>query len=132
MNKRIKKKKAKQAELQRQQELEQLELELRKLSPEQLADIQNTISQVFYEFGKALGNVLEGLVEFFKNLEVTFEETEQQGTSTTGPRTIQVPRYPANHRSTKTGVDNKKSRQPRRSFNRNQQTYRNCSYQARR
>ena len=129
MNKRIKKKKAKQA---RQQELEQLELELRKLSPEQLADIQNTISQVFYEFGKALGNVLEGLVEFFKNLEVTFEETEQQGTSTTGPRTIQVPRYPANHRSTKTGVDNKKSRQPRRSFNRNQQTYRNCIYQARR
>ncbi len=129
MNKRIKKKKAKQA---RQQELEQLELELRKLSPEQLADIQNTISQVFYEFGKALGNALEGLVEFFKNLEVTFEETEQQGTSTTGPRTIQVPRYPANHRSTKTGVDNKKSRQPRRSFNRNQQTYRNCSYQARR
>ena len=129
MNKRIKKKKAKQA---RQQELEQLELELRKLSPEQLADIQNTISQVFYEFGKALGNALKGLVEFFKNLEVTFEETEQQGTSTTGPRTIQVPRYPANHRSTKTGVDNKKSRQPRLSFNRNQQTYRNRSYQARR
>ena len=143
MNKRIKKKKAKQAQ---QQELEHLEQELAKPSPEQVADIHNTISQAFYEFGKALGNALEGLVEFFKNLEVTFEglveffknlevtfeETEQQGTSTTGPRTIQVPRYPANHRSTKTGVDNKKSRQPRRSFNRNQQTYRNCSYQARR
>ena len=129
MNKRIKKKKAKQAQ---QRELEQLEQELAKLSPEQLADTQNTITQAFYEFRKALGNALEGLVEFFKNLEVTFEETEQQGTSTTGPRTIQVPRYPANHRSTKTGVDNKKSRQPRLFFNRNQQTYRNRGYQARR
>ncbi len=132
MNKRIKKKKAKQAELQRQQELEQLEQELVKLSPEQLVDIQNAISQVFYEFGKALGNALEGLVEFFKNLEVTFEETEQQGTSTTGPRTIQIPRYPANHRFTQTRTYNQKSRQPRWIINRNQQTYRNRSYQARR
>ena len=132
MNKRIKKKKAKQAELQRQQELEQLEQELAKLSPEQLADIQNTISQVFYEFGKALGNALEGLVEFFKNLEVTFEETERQRTQNARRGIVQVPRYPANHRSTKTGVDNKKSRQPRLFFNRNQQTYRNRSYQARR
>lgn len=64
MNKRIKKKKAKQT---RQQELEQLEQELAKLSPEQVADIHNTISQAFYEFGKALGNVLDGLVAFFKN-----------------------------------------------------------------
>ena len=129
MNKRIKKKKAKQA---RQRELEQLEQELAKLSPEQLADIQNAISQVFYEFGKALGNVLNGLVAFFKNLEVKFEEIEQQGTSTAGPRTIQVPRYPANHRFTKARADNKKSRQPMRSFNRNQQTYRNHRGQARR
>ncbi|HEM4050135.1 TPA: hypothetical protein U1W10_000092 [Streptococcus suis] len=73
MNKRIKKKKAKQA---RQRELEQLEQELAKLSPEQLADIQNVISQAFHELGKALGNALEGLVAFFKNLEVTFEEIE--------------------------------------------------------
>ncbi len=70
MNKRIKKKKAKQA---LQQELEQLEQELAKLSPEQPADIQNTISQAFYEFGKALGNAIEGVAAFFKNLEVTFE-----------------------------------------------------------
>ncbi|WP_228476143.1 hypothetical protein [Streptococcus suis] len=129
MNKRIKKKKAKQA---RQQELEQLEQELAKLSPEQLADIQNAISQVFYEFGKALGNVLEGLVAFFKNLEVTIEETERQRTQNARRGTVQVPRYPANHRFTKTGADNKKSRQPRRSFNRNQQTYRNHRGQARR
>ena len=46
MNKRIKKKKAKQAQ---QQELEQLEHELAKLSPEQLADINNTISKTFYK-----------------------------------------------------------------------------------
>ncbi len=129
MNKRIKKKKAKQAQ---QLELEQLEQELAKLSPEQLVDIQNAISQVFYEFGKALGNALEGLVEFFKNLEVTFEETEQQGTSTTGPRTIQVPRYPTNHRFTQAGANYQKPRQPRRDFNRNQQTYRNHRGQTRR
>ena len=132
MNKRIKKKKAKQAELQRQQELEQLEQELAKLSPEQLADTQNTITQAFYEFRKALGNAIEGLAAFFKNLEVKFEETERQRTQNVRRGIVQVPRYPANHRFTKTGVDNKKSRQSRRSFNRNQQTYRNRSYQARR
>ena len=129
MNKRIKKKKAKQTQ---QQELEQLEQELTKPCPEQVADIHNAISQAFYEFGKALGNTLEGLVAFFKNLEVTIEETERQRTQNARRGIVQVPRYPANHRSTKTGVDNKKSRQPRRSFNRNQQTYRNRSYQARR
>ena len=129
MNKRIKKKKAKQAQ---QQELEQLEQELAKPCPEQVADIHNTISQAFYEFGKALGNTLEGLVAFFKNLEVTIEETERQRTQNARRGIVQVPRYPANHRLTKNGVDNKKSRQSRRSFNRNQQTYRNRSYQARR
>nr|WNF83319.1 hypothetical protein RJW48_11355 [Streptococcus suis] len=129
MNKRIKKKKAKQA---RQQELEQLEQELAKLSPEQLADIQNTISQAFYELEKALGNILDALVACFKNLEVTFEETERQRTQNARRGIVQVPRYPANHRFTKTGADNKKSRQPRRSFNRNQQTYRNHRGQARR
>ncbi|HGA1104657.1 hypothetical protein [Streptococcus suis] len=129
MNKRIKKKKAKQA---RQQELEQLEQELAKLSPEQLVDIQNAISQVFYEFGKALGIVLDALVACFKNLEVTIEETERQRTQNARRGTVQVPRHPAHHRFTKTGVDNKKSRQPRWSFNRNQQTYRNHRGQARR
>lgn len=48
-------------------DFKELEQELAKLSPKQLADIQNTISQVFYEFGKALGNDLDGLVAFFKN-----------------------------------------------------------------
>ena len=128
MNKRIKKKKAKQA---CQLELEQLEQELAKLSPEQLADIQNAISQAFYEFGKALGNALDVLVTFFNNLEVTFEEIEQQGTSTTGPRTIQVSRYPANHRFTQAGANYQKPRQPRWDFNRNQQTNRNHRGQAR-
>ena len=129
MNKRIKQKKAKQA---LQHEQERLAQELAQLTPEQLADIQNAISQAFYEVGKALGNVLEGLVAFFKNLEVKIEETEQQRTQNARRGTVQVPRYPANHRFTKTGADNKKSRQPRLSFNRNQQTYRNRSYQARR
>ncbi|HFI0454205.1 TPA: hypothetical protein ACGOY3_000305 [Streptococcus suis] len=129
VNKRIKKKKAKQA---RQQEQEQLEQELAKLSPEQLEDVMAVIKQAFSEIAKAIGYVFNGLVAFFKNLEVTFEEIEQQGTSTAGPRTIQVPRYPANHRFTKARADNKKSGQPRRDFNRNQQTYRNHRGQARR
>ena len=127
MNKRIKKKKAKQAQ---QQELEQLEQELAKPCPEQVADIHNTISQAFYEFGKALGNTLDGLATFFKDLEVTFEEIEQQGASTTGPRTIQVQRNPTYDRFTQTRTYNQKSRQPRWIINRNQQTYRNRSYQA--
>ena len=85
MNKRIKKKKAKQA---RQQELEQLEQELAKPSPEQLVDIQNAISQVFYEFERIFQNpeqVLQylyvigiGLENAFNNMAIAFSRLAEE------------------------------------------------------
>lgn len=129
MNKRIKKKKAKQ-DLQREQE--RLAQELDQLTPDILEEVTRTINQVCQELGKAIAYCFDGLVEFFKILEVTFEEIEQQGASTTGPRTIQVQRNPTYDRFTQTRTYNQKSRQPRWIINRNQQTYRNRSYQARR
>lgn len=129
MNKRIKKKKAKQA-LQREQE--RLAQELAQLTPEQFEEVRNTVTIAIRKTGKTIDYIFDVLVAFFKNLEVTIEETERQRTQNARRGIVQVPRYPANHRFTKTGVDNKKSRQPRRSFNRNQQTYRNHRCQARR
>lgn len=73
MNKRIKKKKAKQALLHEQERLAQ---ELAQLSPEELENLARIVSQGFQEIGKAIAYIFDGLVDFFKNLEVTFEETE--------------------------------------------------------
>ncbi len=129
MNKRIKKKKAKQA-LQREQE--RLAQELAQLTPEQFEEVRNTVTIAIRKTGKTIAYIFDVLVAFFKNLEVTIEETERQRTQNARRGIVQVPRYPANHRFTKAGVDNKKSRQSRRSFNRNQQTYRNRCYQTRR
>lgn len=91
MNKRIKKKKAKQALLREQERLAQ---ELAQLSPE---DIVRTINQGFQEIGKVIAYIFDGLVEFFKNLEETFESIEQQGTIQPRPRTVQVQRYRAGY-----------------------------------
>lgn len=133
MNKRIKKKKARQA-LQREQEL--LEQELSKLSPSDLKELSEVVSQVVRGLSQAIIQVSEALagtiVSISKIWEGIIEETERQRTQNARRGIVQVPRYPANHRFTKTGVDNKKSRQPRWSLNRNQQTYRKHRGQARR
>ncbi|CZA70770.1 hypothetical protein [Streptococcus suis] len=133
MNKRIKKKKARQA-LQREKEL--LEQELPKLSPSELEELSEVASQIVREFSQAIIQFSETLagtiVSISKILEGIIEETERQRTQNARRGTVQVPRYPANHRFTKARVDNKKSRQPMRSFNRNQQTHRNHRGQARR
>ena len=73
MNKRIKKKKAKQA-LQREQE--RLAQELAQLTPEQLEEVWNTVTIAFRKIGKSIAYIFDGLVEFFKNLEGTFESIE--------------------------------------------------------
>ena len=83
MNKRIKKKKAKQTLLREQERLAQ---ELAQLSPEELEDIVRIINQGLQEIGKAIAYIFDGLVDFFKNLEVTIEETERQRTENTGRR----------------------------------------------
>ncbi|MEQ5929126.1 hypothetical protein QQY75_02560 [Streptococcus suis] len=90
MKKRIKKKKAKQA---RQRELEQLEHELAKLSPEQLEDVIAVIKQALSEIAKAIGYVFNGLVEVIKKMEVELEGIEQQRAVQLRPRTVQVQKY---------------------------------------
>ena len=80
MNKRIKKKKAKQAELQRQQELEQLEQELTILSPEQVEVIVDAISQAIQEICTVIGYVAENIVEELRRWEEELDkEDSNQG-----------------------------------------------------
>lgn len=129
MNKRIKKKKAKQAF---QREQERLAQELAQLTPEQFEEVWNTVTIAFRKIGKSIAYVFDGLVEFFKNLEVTIEETERQRTQMAGRRTFRFPNHPAYNRFTKTRVNNQKSRQPARPFNWRQQTNRKYGHQTRR
>ncbi|WP_369351028.1 hypothetical protein AB6M97_01955 [Streptococcus hillyeri] len=68
MNKRIRKKKAKQAELKKQQELEQLILE-----PEEvrlaLISIGNALSYMFANLSVAFANVAESVAEWARQIE---------------------------------------------------------------
>lgn len=93
-------------------------------------ELYEMIKQIVSDISKAFSKMFDSLFNYLENSEVKFEEIEQQGTSTTGPRTIQVPRYPANHRVTQAGANYQKPRQPRWDFNRNQQTNRNHRGQA--
>ena len=64
MNKRIKKKKAKQA-LQREQE--RLAQEAAELSPEELEDLVRAVKQVFKSMARTLASIFDGLAAFFKD-----------------------------------------------------------------
>lgn len=66
MNKRIKKKKAKQA---LQGEQERVNQELAKLSPEELEDLVRTIREGFKNMGRALASIFDGLAAFFKSFD---------------------------------------------------------------
>lgn len=66
MNKRIKKKKAKQA-LQREQE--RLNQELALLSPEELEELARAAKQVFKSMARTLASIFDGLAAFFKDLD---------------------------------------------------------------
>ncbi|WP_162012515.1 hypothetical protein [Streptococcus sp. S784/96/1] len=68
MNKRIKKKKAKQAELQRQQELEQLILEPEKVRLA-LTSIGNAFSYMFANLSVAFANAAESVAKWAKQIE---------------------------------------------------------------
>lgn len=94
MNKRIKKKKAKQALLREQERLAQ---ELAQLNPEELEDIVRTVRQGFKNIARTLASIFDGLAAFFKNMEESFENIEQQGTIQPRPRTVQVQRYRAGY-----------------------------------
>ena len=127
MNKRIKKKKAKQA-LQREQE--RLAQELDQLTPDILEEVTRTINQVCQELGKAIAYCFDGLVEFFKILEVTFESIEQQGTIQPRPRTVQVQRYRAGYLDKKSRAHVQQwGRNCRKSWRRYQQANRKHGHQ---
>ncbi|WP_148880579.1 hypothetical protein [Streptococcus sp. Marseille-P7376] len=66
MNKRIKKKKAKQA-LQREQE--RLAQEAAELSPEELEDLVRTIREGFKNLARTLASIFDGLATFFKSFD---------------------------------------------------------------
>lgn len=66
MNKRIKKKKAKQA-LQREQE--RLAQEAAELSPEELEDLARTIREGFKNLARTLASFFDGLATFFKSFD---------------------------------------------------------------
>ena len=66
MNKRIKKKKAKQA-LQREQE--RVNQELAELSPEELEDLARTIREGFKNMVRALASFFDGLAAVFKSFD---------------------------------------------------------------
>jgi hypothetical protein len=66
MNKRIKKKKAKQALLREQERLAQ---ELSQLSPEELEDLARTIREGFKNLARTLASIFEDLAAFFKGFD---------------------------------------------------------------
>lgn len=73
MNKRIKKKKAKQA-LQREQE--RLNQELAQLSPEEFEELARAVKQGLKNMARTLASIFDGLAAFFKNMEESFESIE--------------------------------------------------------
>ena len=74
MNKRIKKKKAKQALLREQERLAQ---EIAQISPEELEDLVRTVREGFKNIARALASFLDDLAAVFKNMEESFENIEQ-------------------------------------------------------
>lgn len=66
MNKRIKKKKAKQA---LQCEQERLAQELAQLSPEELEELARAVKQVFKSMARTLASIFDGLAALFKGFD---------------------------------------------------------------
>lgn len=66
MNKRIKKKKAKQALLRDQERLAQ---ELAQLSPEELEELARAVKQVFKSMARTLASIFDGLAALFKGFD---------------------------------------------------------------
>lgn len=73
MNRRIKKKKAKQLAQKKQIELEN---KLRKLSQEEIEVLSRMIKQIVSDISKAFSQMFDNLFTFFKNLEVEVEKIE--------------------------------------------------------
>ena len=128
MNKRIKKKIAKR---QIQEKQEELEKQLRKLSPEEIEAIAKMINQAVSNIRKAFSQILDNLFTFFKNLEVEIEKIERRRTQNVRQRTFQISKHSTDNRFKKARIRNQKSRCSKWAYCRNKQTYRNYRNQNR-
>nr|DAK10947.1 MAG TPA: hypothetical protein [Bacteriophage sp.] len=129
MNRRIKKKKAKQLAQKKQIELEN---KLRKLSPEEIEVLSRMIKQIVSDISKAFSQMFDSLFNYFKNSEVEFEEIERRRPQNVRQRTFQISKHSTYNRFEKTRIRNSKPRCSEWSQRRNKQTYRNYRNQNRR
>ena len=129
MNRRIKKKKAKQLAQKKQIELEN---KLRKLSPEEIEVLSRMIKQIVSDISKAFSQIFDSLFNYFKNSEVEFEEIERRRPQNVRQRTFQISKHSTYNRFEKTRIRNSKPRCSEWSQRRNKQTYRNYRNQNRR
>nr|DAD90782.1 MAG TPA: hypothetical protein [Siphoviridae sp. ctUJH1] len=122
MNRRIKKKKAKQLVQKKQIELEN---KLRKLSQEEIEVLSRMIKQIVSDISKAFSQMFDSLFNYFKNSEVEFEEIERRRPQNVRQRTFQISKHSTDNRFEKTRIRNSKPRCSEWSQRRNKQTYRN-------
>ena len=122
MNRRIKKKKAKQLAQKKQIELEN---KLRKLSTEEIEAIAKMINQAVSNIRKAFSQIFDNLFTFFKNLGVEIEKIERRRTQNVRQRTFQISKHSTDNRFEKARTRNSKSRFSKWAQRRNKQTYRN-------
>ena len=122
MNRRIKKKKAKQLAQKKQIELEN---KLRKLSPEEIEVLSRMIKQIVSDISKAFSQMFDSLFNYFKNSEVEFEEIERRRPQNIRQRTFQISKHSTDNRFEKARTRNSKSRFSKWAQRRNKQTYRN-------
>ena len=95
MNRRIKKKKAKQLAQKKQIELEN---KLRKLRPEEIEVLSRMIKQIVSDISKAFSQMLDSLFNYFKNSEVEFEEIERRRPQNVRQRTFQISKHSTDNR----------------------------------
>ena len=129
MNRRIKKKKAKQLAQKKQIELEN---KLRKLSQEEIEVLSRMIKQILSDISKAFSKMFDSLFNYLENSEVKFEEIKRRRPQNIRQRTFQIPKHSTYNRFEKARIRNSKPRCSEWSYRRNKQTYRNYRNQNRR
>ena len=107
MNKRIKKKKAKQLAQKKQIELEN---KLRKLSQEEIEVLSRMIKQIVSDISKAFSKMFDSLFNYLENSEVKFEEIERRRPQNIRQRTFQISKRSTYNRFEKARTRNSKSR----------------------
>ena len=129
MNRRIKKKKAKQLAQKKQLELEN---KLSKLSQEEIEVLSRMIQQIVSDISKAFSKMFDSLFNYLENSEVKFEEIERRRPQNIRQRTFQISKRSTYNRFEKARIRNSKSRFSKWAQRRNKQTYRNYRNQNRR